>query len=121
MSIRKNITFIILVAVIISSFTVSSSAYWVWGDLDDVTILMQSVVGNYPRCGSAILHTTGDFEHRDYSALGCDICPEDEVGWAEDWSTYLNCTPDRSEAVKEFPRDCWSKHDMCEDWGITLN
>ena len=82
---------------------------------------MQSVVGNYPQGASAILHTEGDFEHRSYSALGCDICPRSVVGWGEDWSEELSCTPDRSAAVKEFPWSCWSKHDMCDDLGITLN
>ena len=118
--VKKNITVAILLTLVIASFTISSSAY-IWGDIEDVTILMQSVVGNYPQCASAILHTEGDFEHRSYSALGCDICPRSVVGWGEDWSKELSCTPDRSEAVKEFPWSCWSKHDMCDDWGITLN
>lgn len=118
--VKKNITVAILLALVIASFTISSSAY-IWGDLEDVTILMQSVVGNYPQCASAILHTEGDFVHRSFSALGCDICPEDVVDWATDYSDYPGLAPDRSEAVKEFPWSCWSKHDMCSDWGITLN
>ena len=80
--IKKNLIVVILAIVAISGLTVTSSASWIWGELDDVTILMQSVVGNYPRCGSAILHTEGDFVHRSFSALGCDICPEDVVDWA---------------------------------------
>lgn len=112
---KKNCTIVVLVAIIISSFSLSVFANcerYFGVDLTLVDIEDLILRGAAPLTEEAILDTrSSDYWHRDYVAMGCYVCD----GWRDDYSDGMPALDPKSARVgKTFPSSCWN-HDNAEE------
>lgn len=117
MTMKKNTTIVVLVAIIVSMFAINALAVnevLDWIDHDKVTVLRQQIVGCYPYAEEATLKTSSTaYEHISIVHLGCFECAEEVVGWDLQMSPVYSLTPDRVKAFMEFPYSCFSQDNHC--------
>ncbi len=117
MTMKKNTTIVVLVAIIVSMFAINALAVNVtldWIDHDKVTVLRQKVIGCYPLAEEAFLKTSStQYEHKAGVHIGCFECSEDDVGWSIDISREYSLTPEQVSAYIEFTYDCFTSEGHC--------
>ncbi len=106
-------TLIILVAIIISSFAITTFAveeeimgeYVSW-----VTIQTMAIRGCAPQTESATFNTISEtYSHKDNVFMGCGVCLSlDE--YEHDMSLTYDLNPDGVYVDMYFPWDCWTNH-----------
>jgi len=105
---KKNCTIVVLVAIIISSFSLSVFANcerYFGGDLVLVDIERLELIGAAPRTEEAILNTCSSiYSHQAYLAMGCYICG----GWETDYSNGPVLDPGVVRLGKTFDNECWN-------------
>lgn len=116
MTMKKNTTIVVLVAIIVSMFAINALAVnevLDWIDHDKVTVLKQQIVGCYPLAEEAILKTSStQYKHKAGVYIGCFECSE-EVGWSSEFSDEYSLTPEQVSAYIEFTYDCFTSDGHC--------
>lgn len=111
---KKFTTLFILIAIIISSFAITTFAVEneIIGDnVYLVDIQTMRVTGVAPQTETATFNTISDtIDHRDFVALGCMECPDSVVGWIYDYSNGHGFDPGAAFVSKEFAWSCWTQH-----------
>ena len=111
---KKYTTLIMLVAVIISAFAITTVAVEneIIGDnVYLVDIQTMRVTGVAPQTETATFNTISDtINHGDWVALGCMECPESVVHWTSASSDVPGYDPTAAVVSKEFAWSCWKQH-----------
>ena len=109
---KKYTTLIILVAIIISSFAITTFAVEeerVGDNVYLVTIQTKRITGCAPQTESVTFDTISDIhEHIDYTAIGCFLCTPNSFN--DNLSEFPGLNPDGVYADMYFPWDCWTLH-----------
>jgi len=107
--IRKNCTIVVLVAIIISSFSLSVFANCEMYDgvyLSEVNVDRKEMRGAAPQTDEALLNTSSPTViHESYVAMGCYECDDP---WVSDTSDIRGLDPELVRVYKSFDFDCWS-------------
>lgn len=104
---KKFGTLFVLIAIIISSFAITTFAVhyeWDAPNLDLVSIRYKRVIGDAPQHETAQLSTYSDsLPHKAYVEIGCDHCFE--YFWKE--SQYYSLDPQPVSVSMGFSTECW--------------
>lgn len=111
---KKYTTLIILVAIIISSFAITTFAVEeerVLQRVSQVTIQTKAIRGCAPQTESVTFNTISDsVDHECIAIIGCLECPEELVGLSWGISDMHGFDPDAAYADMYFVMDCWREH-----------
>ena len=118
--IRKNCTIVVLVAILVSSLSISLLAertIYDYTDVDGVTVQTKRLVGAYPQAEEMVLDSISETEvHYDNVFLYCTHCGNG--GSAYSLEPALD--PTRARIVVEFDGECWSRDIFAGQFKICL-
>ena len=110
MSIRKNVTMIVLAAIIILSLSISvfaASTIYDETNVSGITIQSKRIRGAYPGAEEVMLDTISETKpHYDYVWVFCYECDDGLSVWdiSDSWHSL---DPDMAYVLVEYPSRCW--------------